>query len=41
MISICGESILKLLKLKFKSYTESGTFLTKCEKTNVVPEHKK
>ena len=39
MLKICGDSILKPLKLIFKSYIESGKFPIEWEKTNVFPVH--
>ena len=41
MIKICDTSICKPLKLIFQSCLESGKFLNKWKKTNVVPVHKK
>ena len=37
MIKICGESILKLLELIFKSCLENGKFSKEWKKANVVP----
>ena len=41
MLKSCSESILKPLELIFKSCIESGKFLIKWKKVNVVPVHKK
>ena len=40
MIKICGEPILKPLKLIFKSCLENGKFPNEWKKANVVPVHK-
>ena len=39
MLKICGDSILKALKLIFKSYIESGKSPIEWEKTNVFAVH--
>ena len=41
MLKLCGESVLILLQLIFKSCLESGTFPSEWKKPNVVPVHKK
>ena len=41
MLKLCGDSVLPSLELSFKSYLESGTFLSEWKKANVVPVHKK
>ena len=41
MLKTCGESVLKPLKLIFKSCMESRKFPIEWEKANVVPVHKK
>ena len=41
MIKICGESILKPLKIIFKSCLENGKFPIEWKKANFVPVHKR
>ena len=41
VLKICGESVLKPLKLIFESCIKSGKFPIEWKKINVVPVHKK
>ena len=41
MLKICGDSVLKPLKLIFKSSLENGKFSIEVKKANIVPIHEK